>query len=118
MRKSPLIGIAVLALLGSIGAAAADTASQVSLNSTQQSIIAVGAIAQAQPAPSDFHPSIGAIVPQSLRLYAFDTNVQSVVPAAKQYDYVKLPNQDVLLVDPSSRKVVAMVEPKNAGGGK
>ena len=118
MHKSTLIGIAVLALLGSIGTADADTADQVSLNRTEQSIIAVGASALAQSAPADFHPSIGAIVPHSLRLYAFGINVEGVVPAVKQYDYVKLPNQDILLVDPRSRKVVAMVEQKNAGGGK
>jgi len=38
--------------------------------------------------------------------------------AAKEYDYVKPSNKDVLLVDPSGRKVVAMIEQKDATGTK
>ncbi len=95
-----------------------DPPGEVSLSSMQKSVIARGAIAQAQSAASDFHPSMGAIAPQSLRLYAFDHNVEGLVPAAEEYDYVKLPSKDVLLVDPKSRKVVAVIERKDATGGK
>ena len=38
--------------------------------------------------------------------------------AAKEYDYVKLPSKDVQLVDPSGRKVVAVIEQKDATGSK
>jgi hypothetical protein len=48
MRKSPLIATALLALLGSVGAAAAE---QLSLTSMQKSVIARGAIAEVQSAP-------------------------------------------------------------------
>jgi len=95
-----------------------DPPSEVSLTGAQKSVIFRGAIARAQSAPSDFQPSTGATVPQSLRLYAFDDRVQSLVPAAKQYDYLKLPGNDILLVDPNSRKVVAMIEQKNATESK
>ena len=97
---------------------AGDPNSEVSLSSAQKSVIFRGAIAQAQSAPSDFHPSIGAIVPKSLGLYAFDHNVEGLVPAAKEYDYVKLPGNDVLLVDPGSRKIVAVVGEKDVTGSK
>jgi hypothetical protein len=38
--------------------------------------------------------------------------------AAKEYDYVKLPSKDVQLVDPSGRKVVAVIEQRDATGSK
>jgi hypothetical protein len=56
-------------------------------------------------------------VPQSLRLFAFDRNVEGLVPAAKEYDYGKLPGK-ILLVDPSSSKVVALIEQQDATGSK
>jgi hypothetical protein len=182
MRKSPLIGTALIVLLGSVGTAAAqrgtsydwnelsppqaefmaqqrtgrnnanqsvstnemsptrqavaggvstpskpaqaaapsagDPTSEVSLSSAQKGVIFRGAIAQAQSAPSDFHPSMGATVPRSLGFYAFDDRVQSLIPAAKKYDYIKLPSNDILLVDPNSRKVVAMIEQKNTTDSK
>jgi hypothetical protein len=173
MRQSPLIGTALVALLGTLGTATAGTTmydwnelsppqadfmaqqqigsnhlsrsismkttpkavlatprqaadarvpatrdppDRVSLSNEQKSVIFRGAIAQAESAPSDFHASMGATLPEFLRLYAFDDRVQSLVPAAKQYDYAKLPGNDILLVDPASRKVVAMVQQKDAVG--
>ena len=118
MHKLAFAGIAGLALLGGIGTAAGDAPGNVALTKPQQHIIALGAIGQAQPAPPGFQSSAGAIVPRTLRLYAFGIAVHNVVPAVQPYDYVKLKNQDILLVDPGSRKVVATVVQKNAAGGK
>jgi hypothetical protein len=171
MRKAPLIGSALIVLLGGVGMAGAqrgtsydwnelstpqadfmaqqrvernignrhaaaggmstsskpanasvprggDPPGVVSLTKMDKSAIVRGAIARPQSAPSDFHPSMGATVPRSMELYAFDDRVQSLTPAAQKYDYVKLEGNNVLLVDPASRTVVAMVEQKDATQSK
>ena len=111
MCKSSLIATSLIVLLGSVSTAAA---APLSLDSSQKYVVFRGASAPAQSAASDFHPSIGATLPQSLMLYAFDDRVQSLVPATKEDDYVKMPGNEVLLVHPGSRKVVAIVEQKDA----
>ena len=89
---------------------AATGAASLSLNSMEQGAVAFGAAAPAASA-AGLQAKVGATVPQSVELQAFGINVKSLVPAAKKYDYVKMASNDVLLVDPASRKVVDVVSP-------
>lgn len=94
--------------------------SALSLSDDQQRIVRDNAIAK--PAPkaksADLKAEIGATVPDSIELYSFAANMQHLVPAAAKYDYVKTASNDVLLVDPQSRKVVDIVEPGPAASKK
>jgi Protein of unknown function (DUF1236) len=52
--------------------------------------------------------NIGQVVPNSVSLQALPNNVSDKVPMVKSYDYAILNNQ-LLIVDPSSKRVVAIV---------
>jgi hypothetical protein len=63
-----------------------------------------------QNAPANFQASIGAPVPGSLTLKDLPRQAQTQVPAAAQLKYAKLVDESVLLVDPSNRQVVEIIE--------
>jgi hypothetical protein len=69
-----------------------------------------------QTAPSGFHASIDAKVPSSLTLHQLPRNVASQIPAAKNYQFAKLQNNEVLLVDPKSRDVAEMITSSSTTG--
>ena len=110
-------GIVALALMASAGVAAAagmanSAASNEHLNLTtaQQKEIwqSVSPLATKETAPAAFKATIGAAAPSSIKLQPLPTKVSSEVPAVKPYDFAMLQNQ-VLIVDPSSRKIVDIV---------
>jgi hypothetical protein len=110
-------GMAALALVASAGVAAAAGMSNSSaandhlnLTSAQQKEIWQGVSQQAskETAPASFKPVLGAATPSSLKLQPVPTKVANEVPAVKSYDFAMLQNQ-VLIVDPSSRKIVDIV---------
>jgi hypothetical protein len=106
-----------LALVGSIGVA---SAAALNLTSSQKHTIYQSvANEKGQPAPSGFHAAIGAKVPSSLTLRPLPTSAASQIPAAKSYDYAKLQNNEVLLVNPKSRDVAEMImAPATTGSSK
>jgi len=59
-----------------------------------------------KPAES-FNPTVGAKIPASLKPHTLPPPVLSQMPELKRYTYLKFKNQ-VLIVDPMSRKVVDM----------
>ena len=61
-----------------------------------------------QPNATGKSLNIGQVVPSSVSLQPFATSVSDQVPAVKSYDYTMLNNQ-LLIVDPASKKVVAIV---------
>lgn len=58
--------------------------------------------------PNGFTAKVGEAVPSALHLQPLPSNVTSNVPAVKSYDFAMLQNE-VLLVDPSSKKIVDIV---------
>lgn len=64
----------------------------------------------AEQAPSSFQASVGQKVPAGVTLKSFPSSAQSELPASVRDDqFAKLNNNDILIVDPSSREVVAVI---------
>ena len=110
-------GMAVLALVASAGVATAAGMSNsaaatdhLNLTGAQQKEIWQGVSQQAskETAPASFKATVGEVAPTSIKLQPLPTKVSNEVPAVKSYDYAMLQNQ-VLIVDPSSRKIVDIV---------
>jgi hypothetical protein len=71
----------------------------------------------AQKTPDKFEAKVGAKVPTKLKLDAMPAPLINEEPVLKQYDFVKLDN-DLLVVDPMDSTVVAVVPrkfPKDEG---
>ena len=110
-------GVAVLALVASAGVASAAGMSNsaaatdhLNLTSAQQKEIWQGVSDQASKAtaPASFKATVGEVAPTTIKLQPLPTKVANEVPAVKSYDYAMLQNR-VLIVDPSSRKIVDIV---------
>ena len=65
----------------------------------------------AQKTPDKFEAKIGAKVPVALKLDAMPAPLINQEPVLKQYDFVKLDN-DLLVVDPMDSTVVAVIPRK------
>jgi hypothetical protein len=109
--------VAVLALVAGTGFAAAagmsnpaSTSDHLNLSSSQQKEIWQDVSTQAtkETAPSSFKAALGAVTPTAIKLQPLPTKASTDVPVVKSYDYAMLQNQ-VLIVDPSSRKIVDIV---------
>jgi hypothetical protein len=116
MRKFNFLGgSTAIVLLGSISLATAATGplsfgNSVALMSAQQRTISNGITGSRQVAPPTFHPSVGGTVPKSLTLKPLPEAVTRQIPKIKGDDYVALRNQEVLVVRPLDRKVVAVIK--------
>jgi len=65
----------------------------------------------AQKTPDKFEPKVGEKVPTKLKLDAMPSPLINEEPVLKQYDFVKLDN-DLLVVDPMDGTVVAVIPRK------
>jgi hypothetical protein len=65
----------------------------------------------AQKTPDKFEAKVGAKVPTALKLDAMPAPLINQEPVLKQYDFVKLDN-DLLVVDPMDSTVVAVIPRK------
>jgi hypothetical protein len=103
-------------LVGGVSLASAD---ELSLTSNQKNIIAKNLHSEkGQMAPSGFRAKVGEKAPSSLTLHQLPSKVSSQVPEARSYEYAKLQNSnDILLVDPSSREVAAVIMPSETTTG-
>lgn len=116
MKSYVCNAIAALALVASAGvaAAAAGTAGLAAgtdgLTGAQHQEIWQGVSKQAvkESWPTGFKAMIGEVVPSSIKLQPAPKSVSNQVPAVKSYDFAILGNQ-VLIVDPSSKKVIDIV---------
>jgi len=115
--KQCLNGAAIaLALLGTVGLA---NAAQLNLTSAQKQTIMQNVMSEkGQAAPAGFQAKIGATVPQMLALHALPISVFSQVPAAKDYEFAKLQNNEILLVNPKDRQVAEIVMPQSGTTGQ
>jgi hypothetical protein len=70
-------------------------------------------------AAASFPASVGAKVPASIALKPVPMTVATDIPSVKPYSYAKLPNHNIVLVDPKNRTVAAVIEagPSTTGSG-
>jgi hypothetical protein len=114
MRKIAYRSALTAAFLGSIAVA---TAAEINLTDQQiQTIARSVQTEKGQPAPAGFMPRVGASVPQSMPAHPLPSNVTTQVPAAKNLEYIKLDNNNVLLIDPDDRRVAEIITPSGATG--
>ena len=64
-------------------------------------------------APSHFATNVGAEVPPMIELYALPDDVLAENPAAKLYKFTRVEDQ-VVLVDPTKMRVIAVIGPNPA----
>lgn len=129
--KLPLLSLATLVLIVSVGAAAAADNSAMSRHSSMSSTTSstasmakdslslttaqeklawrdLGQRAASQRAASDFSPSVGMTVPNNIALRSIPRTVASRLPTLKPYQYARLPNE-LLIVNPIDKKVVDVI---------
>jgi hypothetical protein len=119
MRIQLHSAVTTVALLATVGAAAAATSSStmksandmLNLTSTQRHEIYqdVGKQKMSQTAPAGFTAKLGEAVPSSVRLNPLPASATKQVSAVKSYDYAKLGNE-VLIVNPSSKKIADVIQ--------
>jgi hypothetical protein len=114
MRTSLYGTTIALALIGSVGLAGA---AQLNLTSAQKQTIAQSVASErGQTAPSGFQARVGEKVPQSLSMHQLPSSATSQVSAAKDYEYAKLANNEVLLINPKDRQVAEIIMPSSTTG--
>jgi hypothetical protein len=125
--KFPLLPLATLLLIGSVGAAAAAdhsamsrpslkppsasmTKDNLSLTTTQEKLAwnDLSKQAASQRAPSNFSATVGTTVPNDIMLRSIPRKVASQLPTLKPYRYARLPNE-LLIVNPRDKKVVDVI---------
>jgi hypothetical protein len=70
---------------------------------------------QAQTLSSDAPLAVGSTVPDSLMLNTMPIVVKDQIGLLKDFKFVKLTGDKILLVDPASRKVVDIITKQEAG---
>lgn len=63
----------------------------------------------ASTAPPSFEARVGAQVPQAVTLQPVPMSVANEIPALRQFSYVRLANQDIVLVEPASRRIAEVI---------
>lgn len=107
---------AILAVLGSAGAALAQSANDAqsnnahaNLNPAQQQMVSNSlSSTPSQSAPSGAQPQVGDKVPDSMSAQSMPQNVGDQVPEAKELLFVKLPDR-ILLIDPDTKLISEIV---------
>jgi hypothetical protein len=86
------------------------------LTGVQHQEIRRGTSAQAveESWPADFKAAIGQIIPDSITLQPMPKQVSDQIPAVKPYDFATLQDQ-LLIVDPTSKKVIDIITRRPAG---
>lgn len=116
MRGGLVAIVATATFLSTAGLASAAT---LNLTATQKDSIWQSLSSQpAQSAPAGFDAKVGEKVPQSLALHALPTNVTMQIPAAKEHQYVKLQNNEIVLVNPKDRQVDEVIMHQGTGSAK
>ena len=68
----------------------------------------VSATQKNNPAPPGFRVAVGAVVPDGIELEPIPTTLVTLIPETAHHD-VAMVEKQVMLVDPGSRRVVAVV---------
>jgi hypothetical protein len=100
----------ILALLGSVGFAAAQgRATGANLSQSQQQAVKQGlGSEQAQTAPAGAQAQVGGKLPDSMQAAPMPSKVAADVPQAKNLLFVKLPDR-IILVDPNSQLIAEII---------
>jgi hypothetical protein len=113
-------GAVMLMLLGSLGVAAAQTTSTSSLSpkaaptvkdiSPEQRTVIYATVTKEKrpPLKTDGTVAVGSELPASVELYTLPDSLLTTIPATKEYKYAMW-NSQVVLVDPTSMKVVELI---------
>jgi hypothetical protein len=117
MHKTVCRTAIALAFLGSAGLA---LAADLNLTQAQKDTIFRSVMNEkGQAAPAGFQAKVGVAAPQTISLHALPSTVTSQVPAAKEFEYAKLANNEVLLINPKDRHVAEVImEPKTTGSAR
>ena len=70
---------------------------------------------QAQTLSGDFQLAIGSTVPDSLMLNTMPIAVKDQIGLLKDFKFVKLTGDNILIVDPANRKIVDIITKQEAG---
>jgi hypothetical protein len=109
--------IAVLVMLMFVGSSAAQTPATDSgagpaleLSAAQKQAIyqSVSGTQKNNPAPTGFRAAVGAEVPDAIPLEPMSATIAALIPKTADYE-VAMVEKQVVLVDPRSRRVVAVV---------
>lgn len=109
-------GAVMLMLLGSLGVAVAQTTSTSSTSPTVKDItqdqrtMIYSAVTKEKRPPLKVEATVavGSELPASIELYSFPDSLLTTIPATKEYKYAMW-NNLVVLVDPTSMKVVELI---------
>ncbi len=83
-------------------------------SSQKQKIQQAVADQPAEQAPPNFQPSVGTTVPGSIELKPLPSSASSELPASMQDNkFAKLNDNDIIIADPSDRRVVAVINQQN-----
>lgn len=110
-----LRGITIaLVLAGSAGLA---VGAQLNLTPAQQQTIYQSVASEkGQATPVGFQVKVGEKVPQSLSMHELPSSATGQVSSAKGYEYAKLQNNEVLLINPKDRQVEEVIMPPSTTG--
>jgi hypothetical protein len=84
---------------------------RIGLTATQRQMIAwsIAGLAEMQPVPSRFQPTLGTKAPKDLSLSQVPGIVQGVAPPAANYEYAMLADKDLLLVTPQDGTIADVI---------
>jgi hypothetical protein len=106
------------ALAVGLGAAVAAPQQPLNLSARQKQTIQQQLSGKtAQAVPANFTAQVGAMVPQSLILHPVPKQVASKVKAVSNDAYAKLKNSKILIVNPTDRKVAAVISESRSTTG-
>jgi hypothetical protein len=108
MSKLIHAGAVTLAIIGSVGFAAAQRAAGNDLTPTQERTVSQGLASSPSQAAPATQPRVGDKLPDSMTAQNMPSNVTDQVPEAKNLLFVKLPDR-IILIDPDSKLVSEIV---------
>ena len=97
------------------GDATADSLRGIGLTASHKQIIFdhIGT-EQAQPVPHNAELSVGSTIPDSLVLNAMPIGAKDQIGLLKDFKFIKVADDKILLVDPATRKIVDTITKKDA----
>jgi hypothetical protein len=114
MQRAPLMATIAVALTFGIGVAAA---AEVNLTQHQKEMIQQNLSTESgQSIPSGFMPGVGKKVPSSVSLKQLPSNLKNQISSLKNEEYAKFNNNEIVLVNPSDRDVVATIQGASTTG--
>jgi hypothetical protein len=95
------------------GTSKPDERDPIGLTSTQRQMIAwsIAAIAEKQASPQGFLPKPGAKLPDQLKSAQIPSTLDQVADPIRNYEYVFLEDQNLLLVSPQDRTIADVPHP-------